>query len=60
MTHGLIRRTEFHGDYSFVFEPCNDGGFTAYCEELPDVTSAGRTLEEARQNLARELARADA
>ena len=34
-----------------VFEPAPEGGFTCTFEELPDVFSAGDTLEEAEENL---------
>jgi predicted RNase H-like HicB family nuclease len=35
-----------------VFEPCEEGGFMAYIEEIPGINSQGETIEEARENLA--------
>jgi predicted RNase H-like HicB family nuclease len=35
-----------------VFEPCTEGGFIAYIEEIPGINSQGETLEEAKENLA--------
>ena len=37
--------------FTAVFEPAEEGGFTAFVEELPGAISQGETLEEARQNL---------
>jgi predicted RNase H-like HicB family nuclease len=34
-----------------VFEPCSEGGFIAYIQEIPGINSQGETLEEARENL---------
>jgi predicted RNase H-like HicB family nuclease len=34
-----------------VFEPAEEGGFTAFVEELPGAISQGETLDEARENL---------
>ena len=39
-----------------IFEPCPEGGFTCWVEELPEVISQGDTLEEARENLRDALA----
>jgi len=35
-----------------VFEPCDDGGFMAYVQEISGINTQGETLEEARDNLA--------
>jgi predicted RNase H-like HicB family nuclease len=35
-----------------VFEPCNEGGFIAYIDEIPGINSQGETVEEAKENLA--------
>ncbi|HRY34165.1 MAG TPA: type II toxin-antitoxin system HicB family antitoxin [Bacteroidales bacterium] len=35
-----------------VFEPCAEGGFIAFIQELPGINSQGETLEEAKENLA--------
>jgi predicted RNase H-like HicB family nuclease len=37
--------------FTAVFEPADEGGYTAFVEELPGAISQGETLEEARQNL---------
>jgi predicted RNase H-like HicB family nuclease len=34
-----------------VFEPAPEGGYTCQFEELPEVFSAGETLDEAKANL---------
>ncbi len=39
-----------------VYEPCAEGGFTAWLEELPEVISEGDTLEQAEANLRDALA----
>jgi len=36
-----------HPQYDVVFEPQEDGGFTAYVPDLPGCISEGETLEEA-------------
>ena len=35
-----------------VFEPCNEGGFIAYVQEIPGINTQGETIEEAKENLA--------
>jgi predicted RNase H-like HicB family nuclease len=35
-----------------VFEPCEEGGFIAYVQELSGINTQGETLEEAKENLA--------
>ena len=35
-----------------VFEPCDEGGFIAYVQELSGINTQGETLEEAKENLA--------
>ena len=37
--------------FNAVFEETEEGGFTAFVEELPGAISQGETLEEARENL---------
>jgi len=34
-----------------IYEPCPEGGFTCWVEEIPEVISQGDTMEEARANL---------
>lgn len=34
-----------------IFEPCDEGGFIAYIEEIPGINSQGETIEEAKENL---------
>jgi predicted RNase H-like HicB family nuclease len=34
-----------------VFEPCPEGGYIAYIEEIPGINSQGETLEDAKENL---------
>jgi len=35
-----------------VFEPCEEGGFMAYVQEIPGINTQGETIEEAKENLA--------
>jgi predicted RNase H-like HicB family nuclease len=35
-----------------VFEPCPEGGYIAYIEEISGINTQGETLEEAKENLA--------
>ncbi len=34
-----------------VFEPCDDGGFLAYVQEIPGINTQGETIDEAKENL---------
>jgi predicted RNase H-like HicB family nuclease len=35
-----------------VFEPCSEGGFIAYVQEIQGINTQGETIEEAKENLA--------
>jgi len=35
-----------------VFEPCDEGGFLAYVQEIPGINTQGETIDEAKENLA--------
>jgi predicted RNase H-like HicB family nuclease len=35
-----------------VFEPCDEGGFIAYVQEISGINTQGETIEEAKENLA--------
>lgn len=35
-------------EFTLVFEPSPDGGFSAYVAEIPGVNTQGKTLAEAR------------
>jgi len=35
-----------------IYEPCDEGGFIAYIEEIPGINTQGDTLEQAKENLA--------
>lgn len=35
-----------------VFEPCKEGGFIAYIQEIDGINTQGETIEEAKENLA--------
>ena len=37
--------------FTAVFEEAEEGGYTAFVEELPGAISQGETIEEARENL---------
>ena len=34
-----------------VFEPCDEGGYLAYIDEIPGINTQGESLEEAKENL---------
>jgi predicted RNase H-like HicB family nuclease len=34
-----------------IFEPCDEGGYIAYIDEIPGINSQGETLDEAKENL---------
>jgi len=34
-----------------MFEPCKEGGFMAYIQEIQGINSQGETIEEAKENL---------
>ena len=34
-----------------VFEPCKEGGFIAYIQEIPGINTQGETIDEAKENL---------
>lgn len=36
---------------TIIFEPAEEGGYTAYVAEVPGAISEGETLEEARANV---------
>ena len=37
------------GELTIVFEPAEEGGFTAYIPEVPGAISEGETVDEARE-----------
>jgi antitoxin HicB len=39
--------TDKHREFDVVFEPQEEGGYTAYVPDLPGCVSEGETLEEA-------------
>jgi len=36
-------------EFTIIFEPSEEGGFTAYIPEVPGAVSEGETLDEARE-----------
>lgn len=41
-----------HNEFTAIIESASEGGFFAYCPEIPGANGQGETLEECRQNLA--------
>jgi predicted RNase H-like HicB family nuclease len=41
--------------YKVIFEPQEEGGFTAYCPKLPGCVSEGETYEETYTNIKESL-----
>lgn len=37
--------------YKVIFEPAEEGGYTAYCPSLPGCISEGDTYDEALRNI---------
>ena len=37
--------------YSVIIEPCEEGGFIAYIQEIPGINTQGETIDEAKKNL---------
>jgi predicted RNase H-like HicB family nuclease len=44
---GIMKNIEM----TAVFEPCEEGGFIAYVQEISGINTQGETLEEAKENL---------
>jgi antitoxin HicB len=44
---GIIRTMNRQHEFDVVFEPQDEGGYTAYVPDLPGCVSEGDTLEEA-------------
>ncbi|MBI5948514.1 MAG: type II toxin-antitoxin system HicB family antitoxin [Chloroflexi bacterium] len=38
-------------EFTAIIEPAAEGGFWAYCPEVPGANGQGETIEEVRQNL---------
>ena len=36
-------------NFTIIFEPAKEGGFTSYIPEVPGAISEGETIEEARE-----------
>lgn len=39
-------------EFTAIIEPAEEGGFWAYCPEVPGANGQGETIEETMQNLA--------
>ena len=35
-----------------IYEPCEEGGYIAYIDEISGINTQGETIEEAKENLA--------
>lgn len=44
----MLKRIEL----TAIYEPCEEGGFIAYIEEIPGINTQGDTLDDAKENLA--------
>jgi predicted RNase H-like HicB family nuclease len=40
------------GEFTAVIEPADEGGFWAFCPEVPGANGQGETIEETKENLA--------
>lgn len=40
------------GEFTAVIEPAEEGGFWAFCPEVPGANGQGDTIEETKTNLA--------
>lgn len=43
-------------EFTAIIEAASEGGFFAYCPEIPGANGQGETIEECRQNLAEAIA----
>ena len=41
-----------HNEFTAVIESAEEGGFVAFCPELPGANGQGETVPEAKKNLA--------
>ena len=41
-----------HNEFTAVIEAADEGGFVAFCPEVPGANGQGETPEEAKRNLA--------
>lgn len=41
-----------HNEFTAVIESAEEGGFVAFCPELPGANGQGETVQEAKKNLA--------
>ncbi len=41
-----------NGEFTAVIEPAEEGGFWAYCPEVPGANGQGESVEDAKKNLA--------
>lgn len=41
-----------HNEFTAVIESAEEGGFVAFCPELPGANGQGETVQEAKRNLA--------
>lgn len=49
MDNAIFENTTYN--YTAVFEPAEEGGYTVYIPALPGCISEGDTFEEAKQNI---------
>jgi predicted RNase H-like HicB family nuclease len=41
-----------HNEFTAVIESAEEGGFVAFCPEMPGANGQGETVQEAKKNLA--------
>jgi predicted RNase H-like HicB family nuclease len=41
-----------HNEFTAIIESAPEGGYFAYCPEIPGANGQGETVDECRQNLA--------
>jgi predicted RNase H-like HicB family nuclease len=47
----LLEKAMKNFEMTAVFEPCDEGGFIAYFQEIQGINTQGETIEEAKENL---------
>ena len=45
-----------HNEFTAIIESAEEGGYIAYCPEVPGANGQGETIEEAKKNLAEAIA----
>jgi predicted RNase H-like HicB family nuclease len=45
-----------HNEFTAIIEPASEGGYFAYCPEIPGANGQGETIDDCRRSLADAIA----